>query len=72
MGLVTVPDKETGNCLDPELPGTGLQQEWGEGPAPPYSGEKSQLEPSRDWEKMRRNGGEPIPDLMREDQQPTE
>ncbi len=27
-----VPDKEMGSCLDPELPGTGLQKEGGEGP----------------------------------------
>jgi hypothetical protein len=39
----------------------------GEGPSPPYSAEKSQLEPSRDGENMRRNGGEPIPDVMKED-----
>jgi hypothetical protein len=44
----------------------------GEGPGPPYSGEKSQLEPSRDWENMRRNGGESIPDVMKEDLQPKE
>jgi hypothetical protein len=32
----------------------------GEGPGPPYSGEKSWLEPSRDWENMIGSGGEPI------------
>ncbi len=50
---VSVPDKEAGSCLDPELPGTGLQTEGGEGPGPPYSGEKSQLEPGRDGENDR-------------------
>ncbi len=67
-----MPDKETGSCLDPELPGTSQQKEGGEGPGPPYSGEKCQLEPSRDGENMRRYGGEPIPDVMKKDQQPTE
>jgi hypothetical protein len=67
-----VPDKETGSCLDPELPGTGLQKEGGEGPSPPYPGEKSQLEPSRDGENMRREREEPIKDMMKEDQRLTE
>ncbi len=70
--MALVPDKEAGSCLDPELPGTGLQTEGGEGPGPPYSGEKSQLEPSKGGGKMRRSGGESIPDVMKEDQQPTE
>jgi hypothetical protein len=61
-----------GSCLDPELPGTGLQKERGEGPGPPYSGEKSQLKPSRDGENMRRDREEPILDVMKEDQRPTE
>jgi hypothetical protein len=50
----SVPDKITGRCLDPELPGTGLQKEGGKGPGPPYSGEKSQLGPSRDGENEER------------------
>jgi hypothetical protein len=59
-----------GYCLDPDLPKTGLQ-EWGEkGPIPPSFGKKSQLEHSRDEENMRRE--EPIPDVMEEDQWPTE
>ncbi len=62
-----MPDKETGRCLDPELPGTGLWTEGCEGPGPPYSGEKSQLEPRTGGENMRRNGGEPDPDGMKED-----
>jgi hypothetical protein len=68
----SVPNKETGSCLDPKLHGTGLQKEGGEGPSPFYSREKSQLEPSRDGENMRRDREEPIPDLMKEDQRPTE
>jgi hypothetical protein len=67
-----VPERETGSCLDPELPGTGLLTEVGERPTTLYSGEKSQLEPSRDGENMRRNGGEPTSDMMKEDQRPTE
>jgi hypothetical protein len=47
-----VPDKETGSCLEPELPGSGIQKEGDEGPGLPYSGEKSQLEPSRDLENI--------------------
>ncbi len=49
-----------------------LQKEGGEGSGPPYCGEKSWLEPSRDGENMRRNGGEPFPDVMKKDQGPTE
>jgi hypothetical protein len=30
------------------------------------------MEPSRDGENMRRNRGEPIPNVIKEDQQPTE
>ncbi len=60
-----MPNRETGSCLDPELPGTGLQTEGGEGPGPPYFRKKSQLEPSRDEENMRRTEGEPIPDMMK-------
>jgi hypothetical protein len=61
-----------GSCLDPELPGTSLQKEGDEGPSPPYPGEKCQLEPSRDEENMRRDREEPILDVMKEDQWPTE
>jgi hypothetical protein len=57
----SVPNKETGSCLDPKLPGTDLQTEGGEGPGPPYSRENRQLVPSRDRENMRRSEGEPIP-----------
>ncbi len=67
-----MPDKETDSCLDSELPGTGPWKEGGEGPGLPYSGEKNQLEPSRDGENMTRSGGEPIPDVMKEHQWPTE
>jgi hypothetical protein len=61
-----------GSCLDPELPGTSLQKEGGEGPSQPYSSEKSLLEPSRDGENMRTDREEHIPDVMKEDQRPTE
>ncbi len=64
--------KGTGCYLDPELPGTGLQKEGGEGPGPPYSGEKSPLELSRDGENIKRNGRGTIPDVMKKDQRPTE
>ncbi len=67
-----MPDKETGSCLDSELPGISLQTEGGEGPSLPYSGEKSQLEHSSDGENMRRSGEEPIPDLMKEAQWQTD
>ncbi len=61
-----MPYRKTGRCLDPELLGTGPQKEGGEGTGPPYSGKRSQLEPSRDGENMRRNKGDPIPDMMKE------
>ncbi len=64
----SVPHKETGSCLDPELPGTGLQTEGDDGPSPPYSREKSQLEPSRDGGNIRKNVEEPIPDMTKQDQ----
>ncbi len=67
-----MPGKETGSCLDLELPETGLQTEGGEGPGPPYPREKSQLEPCKDGENMRRSVGESIPDVMKEDQRPTD
>jgi hypothetical protein len=64
-----VPDREAGNCLDPELPGTGLQERGKKGPARPVLEKKSQLEPNRDRETAKRNR---IPDMMEEDQWPTE
>ncbi len=66
-----MPDRKMGSYLVAELPGTGLQEKGVEGPGPPCSGEKSQLEPNRDGENMRRDREEPIPDMM-EDQRPTE
>jgi hypothetical protein len=66
-----VPDRKTGSCLDSEFPGTGLQEGGSTGPGPPYSGEKSQLELSRDGENMRGDREEPILDVMKEDQRPT-
>ncbi len=68
----SVPNKGTGSCPDPELPGTSLQKEGGEGPGLPHPGENSQLEPGRDGENMRGNREEPIPDVMKEDRRPTE
>ncbi len=68
----SVLDKETGSCLVPKLPGTGIQKEGGEGPGLPYSWEKSHLESSRNEEKMRKSRGELIPHVMKEDQQPIE
>jgi hypothetical protein len=65
-----VPDKKTGNFLDPKLPGTGLQKGGDAGPGLPCSRIKSQLEPS--WENMRKDSGGPILDMMEEDQWPTE
>jgi hypothetical protein len=67
-----VPNKRTGNCLDPDLPGSGLQIEGGKGHGPPHFKKKSQLEPSRDRENMRTSERKPIPDVMKEDQWPTE
>jgi hypothetical protein len=68
---LSMPDRETGSCLDPKLPGTGLQvrrkRAW-----PAQSWLKSQLEPSRDEGTMRRGKEESIPDMMKEDQRPTE
>jgi hypothetical protein len=70
--IICVPDRKTGSCQEPELPGTGPQKEGGEGPSPQNSGEKSQLEPSRDGENMRRDREDPILDVVKEDQRPTE
>jgi hypothetical protein len=58
-----MPDRKTGSCLDLELPGTGPQEGGNAGPSPPCSGEKSQVEPRRDGENMRRDGEEPILDV---------
>jgi hypothetical protein len=49
-----------------------LQSKGGEGPGPPYSKEKSPLEPSRDGENTMKIVGESIPDVMKEDQRTTE
>jgi hypothetical protein len=68
-----VPDREAGNCLDlRELPGTGLQERGEKGPGPPSPSKKSQSEPSRDGETMRRGKEDSIPDVMEEDHQQTE
>ncbi len=52
--IFTVPDKETGSCLDPELPETSPCKEGGEGPGLPYSGEKSQQRWGKHEKKWRR------------------
>jgi hypothetical protein len=55
-----VPNRTTGSCLDPGLPGTGLQ------------GGASQLEPGRDGQNMMRINEESIREMMQKDQRPTE
>jgi hypothetical protein len=50
----------------------GLQIEGGEGPDLPHPKKKSQLEPSREGENMKISRGEPIQDVMKEDQRQTE
>jgi hypothetical protein len=74
-----VPDRNTGDCLDPELSGTGLQtragREEGEaeaGPGLPVRAGEDLLEPSRDGGNMMEDNKESIRDVMRKDQQPTE
>ncbi len=67
-----MPDKKMGSCLDPELPGTSLQERREEGPDPPGPGKKSQFEPIRDGGTMGKDKEEPIPDVMEEGQRPTE
>jgi hypothetical protein len=62
---------------DGQLPGSKASQNWSTergdaGPGPPHSGKKSQLEPSRDGENMRRDREEPILDMMEEDKRPIE
>jgi hypothetical protein len=76
---MTVPDGNTGSCLDPGLPGTGLQrgkrvvEEGAEaGPGPPSRGEKDQLESTKDGGNLMRNKEEAIREVMREGQRPTE
>jgi hypothetical protein len=65
-------DKETDSCLDPKLPGTSLQTEGSEGPGPPHSKKNSQLELSRVGENMITSEEEPILNMVKEDQWPTE
>jgi hypothetical protein len=66
--VVICPTKGTGA----EIPGTGLQIEGGEGPGLPRPKKKSHLEPNRDGKNMMTSKGESIPDVMKEEQQPTE
>jgi hypothetical protein len=72
INICTCDRQENGKCLDPELPGTGLQEKGEKGSGPPSPGKKSQLEPSRDEGTMGRDKEKPIPYVMEEDQQPTE
>ncbi len=59
-----MPDGKMGSCLDPWLPRTGLQERGGKGLGRHSSGKKSQLEPRRDGEKVRRDREEHILDVM--------
>ncbi len=67
-----MPDRKNGSCLDLELPGTGLRKGRNVGPGLPYSGEKSQLEPSREGGKHEKIQRKPILDVMKEDQRSAE
>jgi hypothetical protein len=68
-----------GSCLDPGLPGTGLQR-WarqGEGDAkagadPPNGKGEDYLESGRDGGNMMKDKELSIQDVMQEDQRPTE
>lgn len=66
----------TGSCLDPVLPVTGLQREEGEGTeagtAPPHRDGNDQLESNRDRRNIMRDNGEPMRDVMQEGQRLTE
>ncbi len=76
---VLAPNRNTGNCLDPGLPGTGLHRGKGEGeegaeagPGPPSRDGKDQLKFGRGGGNIMRNKEEAIRDVRREGQQPTE
>jgi hypothetical protein len=68
--VLIVPDRNTGSCLDPGLPGTSLGRGKGEGveagPGLPNREEKDQLESSRDGGNIMRGKEEPIRDVMQE------
>jgi hypothetical protein len=76
-----VPDNRVGSCLDPGLPGTGLELRSGQGegkaeagPGPFSGGGGRQLESSRDGGNMTKTPRleKPIRDVMQQGQQPTE
>jgi hypothetical protein len=69
---ICVPDREAGSCVDPELPGTGLQERGKYYLDLSSPSKKSQLEPIRDEGTMGRGKEEPILDVMEEDQRLTE
>ncbi len=65
-----MPDRNTGSCLDPGLPGTGLQRGKEEmieaGPSLTNREGKDQLELRRDGGNIMRGKKEPIRDVMQE------
>ncbi len=74
-----MPDSSAGSCLDPRLPGTGLEsrarQREGEaeaGPGPPSGGGGQQLGSSRDGGNMTEDREKPIRDMMQQGQHPKE
>ncbi len=64
--------QKIGQLPGSRAPGNGLQEKGEMGPGLPSSGRKSQLEPSREGENVRRDREEPILDVMKEHQQPRE
>ncbi len=74
-----MPDRNKGSCLDLRLPGTGLNRGMGEGekgtvsgPGPASREGKDQWKSRRDGGNIMRNEGNPIQDVMPEDQRPKE
>jgi hypothetical protein len=83
MFICTVPNRNTGSCLDLGLPGTvcrerrdrgrGRPRQGQAGPGrPAYWGEEEQLESSRDGGNMMKDNRESIWDVMWKDRWPTE
>ncbi len=65
-------DRTKGQLPGSRAPGNGLQERREMGSGLLSSGRKSQLKPSREEENMRRDREEPILDVTKEQQQPTE
>ncbi len=70
-----MPDRSVSNCLDTELPGTGLDAKEGReekeaqaGPGSPITGGRDQLESSRDGGNIDQDREKPIRDVMQKDQ----